>query len=424
MEIIESISLLCEMLAFLTVMYTLMEKQLKIDIYLMFFLALDIFMYRLIGREIYPDFVQVIVYIALFIYLKVHFHGEKSFRVIAAIASSYFLVSGMQVIAYLFSSVILGKRFRICIINIVIYLAVLILFHFGRVWEKGILSMKNNKVLIFILIFCGGLFSLLAMLSKAIGLSFLNCLLIAIIVLTVLAFCQQWKAERDKNVLKEREIRMLQQYNDSFEHLLQDVRARQHEFDNQIHAIYSLQYVCESFEELVEKQNEYAKHIIKKNQFNNLLTLSCSSGIKGFLYYKFCVANEKGIDIHYEIELPKLEKMSVEFDIQEILGILFDNACEALDIADEKEIIVSVMNREDNVYIHMENPAAYISQKVIQKYTKQGYSSKGKNRGYGLSNVKQIAAKYDGELAIENRNKTGQNWLSISVLLKNISKKA
>lgn len=423
MEIIESISLLCEMLALLTVLHKLMGKPFKMDIYLMLFLALDVFMYRLIGREIYPDFVQVVVYIALFIYLKVHFSEEKTFKVIGSIAVSYFLVSGMQVIAYLFLARILETRSEIYSINIVIYLAVLIVFHFEEVRKTGILMMKNNKILSFVLIFCGGLFSLLVILSKAVGLSFLNCLLIAIIVLTVLVFCQQWKAEREKNVLKEREIRMLQQYNDSFEHLLQEVRARQHEFDNQIHAIYSLQYVCESFDELVEKQNEYAKHIIKKNQFNKLLTLSCSSGIKGFLYYKFSAANEKGITVHYEIELPKLEKMSVEFDVQEVLGILLDNACEALDTVDEKEIIVAVMNRDDNVYIHTENPAAYMSQKVIQKYTKQGYSSKGKNRGFGLSNVKQIAAKYDGELAIENIDKTGQNWLSISVLLKNISKK-
>ena len=253
------------------------------------------------------------------------------------------------------------------------------------------------------------------------SLSFLNSLLTVMILFVVMVLCQQWKAEKERNILQEQEIRVLKQCNESFEHLIKDVRSRQHEFDNQIETIYSLQYVTDTYEELVRSQNEYAAHIINENRFHDLLMLHCSSVIKGFLYYKFSIAQERGIDISYIIKLKKFSAPSVEFDIQEIVGILFDNACEALsEETQSKKINVKIEWKEGNVKIQVENPAAYMSQKEIQYCLKQGYSNKGENRGMGLSNAGKIAKKYGSMLEIANIEKAEQNWVVVSALLKDV----
>ena len=149
--------------------------------------------------------------------------------------------------------------------------------------------------------------------------------------------------------------------------------------------------------------------------------LKCSSFIKGFLYYKFTVAGEKGIEIVYEINLNDFYTPFVEFDIQEIIGILFDNACEALsDETQPKKVDIKIESFEGKVNIQVKNPAEYMSQKEIQYYLKQGHSSKGENRGLGLNNAWKIVKKYDGWLEIENIEKAEQNWVAVSALLKDV----
>ena len=123
-----------------------------------------------------------------------------------------------------------------------------------------------------------------------------------------------------------------------------------------------------------------------------------------------------------EIKLKKFNAPSVEFDIQEIFGILFDNACEALtDGTKTKIIYVRIIAENDNVNIQVENPAEYLNQKQIQYYLKPGNSSKGLNRGLGLSNVKAIAKKYASLLEIQNVERAEQNWIVVSVLLNNVN---
>ena len=418
MRIIDGISLFCEMLALLLVLHNIMNKRFRFDIHTMFFLILEILLYRLIDIKILPGAMQVVVYVMFCVYLWVHFKGEKFLKVAACTIVSFFLVSGIQISLNLAFISIKNIKIRIVIVASIELLIILTGIYIFNAWKEKIHIFKYNSTLNFIIIGCGITYIVLMVLCKLTGFSVLNNLLAAMILFIVLIFCKQWKVEKEKTILQEREIRVLQQCNESFEHLIKDVRSRQHEFDNQIETIYSLQYVTDTYDELVRRQNEYASHIIKENRFNNLLMLDCSSVMKGFLYYKFSAAQERGIEVNYNIKLKKINDPSVEFDLQEMLGILFDNACEAIaDETEPKKIYVKIESEEDKVNIQVENPAAYISQKEIVHYLKQGNSSKGENRGLGLSNAGKIAKKYGGLLGIKNIERAEQNWIAVSALL-------
>lgn len=415
---IESLSLLCEMMSGVLIVHILMQKRIKFDIPLGLYLVIDVVIHRLIVVGVLPQMAQIIVYVAFLIYLSYRFRGEKLGKVIKSVAVTFFVMVGSQMaIIMMFSAIKIESR--MIVINLVIFTVILIVY--SNVRDELFVKVRKNRVLYIIMILCGVVFFGLSVLGRMGGLTYLEGLLIAVILLIVVVFYQQWKTERDKTVLREREITMLKQYNESFDHLIKDVRARQHEFNNQINALYSMQYVCTTYEELVDKQKKYAENISKENRFNKLLTRNCSSVLKGFLYYKFSKAYEDNIQIEYEINMGELKKPAVEFDIQELLGILFDNACEALVEEEEKrKVRVRIKQAGKDLELIVENPAEYMSQKEISHYVKQGNSSKGTGRGFGLSNAVRIAKKYKGALSIENREEAGQNWVSISVLLLDI----
>lgn len=421
MGIVESLSLFCEIMALLLVLHILMGKKFQFDVYTVSFIVFDIVLYRFIGMQILSDFMQVVIYAMFFVYLRKRFKNETFLKVAANTIISFFLVSGIQIGIYMILVVIGDIKIRIAVMEFVSFLIILLGMKIISVWKNKNQVFRYNETLKVLVLGCGVCFVVLMILCKIVGFSFLNSLLTVMILFVVMVFCQQWKAEKERNILQEREIRVLQQCNESFEHLIKDVRSRQHEFDNQIETIYSLQYVTDTYEELVRRQNEYAAHIIKENRFHDLLMLKCSSFIKGFLYYKFTVAEEKGIEIVYEINLNDFYNPFVEFDIQEIVGILFDNACEALsDETQPKKVDIKIESFEGKINIQVKNPAEYMSQKEIQYYLKQGHSSKGENRGLGLNNAWKIVKKYDGWLEIENIEKAEQNWVAVSALLKDV----
>ncbi len=175
--------------------------------------------------------------------------------------------------------------------------------------------------------------------------------------------------------------------------------------------------MCSTYEELVNKQNELVNHISQQNHFNALLTSNCPAVIKGFLYSKFAKAYEMGMEISYTVSLKEVAN-SLIFDIQEIVGILFDNACEAVEEQNQfGNISVIIYQTDKDICIRVDNPSVYVEQKRFKEFLQTGYSSKGSDRGLGLSNVKQIVEKYKGNLSMENAEKGGRNWLCVSVEL-------
>ena len=419
MKMIECISLLCEMLAMLLVLHKLLHKKFCLDKITILFLLIDVVMFWMININLIPNKLQFVIYIIFIFYMWIEFQQHRIIRVIIYTIINVLIIVGLQIMVYMMLFPVHSVKMRIVLSNIIMLCIVVFAIHFGKLEKIYIYALKSNSMLSIMMIICGVLFFMLIVLSKAIeSFSFLNCLLMYVIFLLILVFCQQWKSEKEKNVSKEREIRVLRQCNESFEHLINDVRSKQHGFNNQLEAIFSLQYVCNTYDELVKRQKTYISHILDENVFNKLLISKCPPVVKGFLYYKFCEAHQAGINIDYEIELRDIQKPSLEFDIQEVIGILFDNACEAVENNEDNRIVqIAVMRKKSCVNIRVENPFSYMTQSKIQEILNPGYSSKGKNRGYGLSNVKQIAKKYNGMITIENKNKQEENWFSISIEL-------
>ena len=81
-------------------------------------------------------------------------------------------------------------------------------------------------------------------------------------------------------------------------------------------------------------------------------------------------------------------------DISRCLGILLDNAIEAALESDKKSMDIAIIKKNTSIIIVVAN--SYNGDiPVISKLFKEGFSTKGENRGLGLSNLKEIINKYN-----------------------------
>lgn len=178
--------------------------------------------------------------------------------------------------------------------------------------------------------------------------------------------------------------------------------------------LHSLYLKYHTYEELVAALDSYGSTIIKENHFHKLLTCG-NSVIIGFLYGRFVEFDKAGIEISYQVSIQKLEIGIPIHKIVEILGDLMNNAVEAL-LADgeRRKLHVSVIEN-DRFYLEVRNESAYIPYKEIGNFFVKNYSRKGENRGLGLYNVKQICEEYGLDIACDNIDIDGENWLSFEI---------
>ena len=70
---------------------------------------------------------------------------------------------------------------------------------------------------------------------------------------------------------------------------------------------------------------------------------------------------------------------------------------------------------EEKIIISVSNPTEYIPFSEIENMFVCGYSSKGENRGIGLSRVKELANKYEANIKVSNFWYDEENWINFTV---------
>lgn len=215
----------------------------------------------------------------------------------------------------------------------------------------------------------------------------------------------------------EAELRLHKIYEESFRNLIDDIRARQHEFDNHINTIYSQHFSYGTYEELVDAQRKYCKDIVNENHFNKLLSKG-NPIILGFLYGKFLEIERQGIELRYKVNIENMESAVPIYKLIEILGNFIKNAVEAVSEDDKaNEMEVTLLENNKQIKIEIGNESKEIDYARIQQFFEKGYSEKGERRGFGLYNVRKICEEYDIEIKCFNSEKRDKNWLMFALTI-------
>ena len=242
----------------------------------------------------------------------------------------------------------------------------------------------------------------------------------------ILWVAAEWKLTNYILSQQEKELKLYEHYIQPLEELVKEIRARQHEYDNQINAILNMHLTVDNYEELVERQSAYIREVRSDggvNQYLPLLRIS-DKVLAGFLYSKIVSAPEQ---TSTDVEVRNWQILSgiSEHLLIEVVGVLVDNAYEAcgeVRNADpgtaEYKVRMSLDSDGDRMIFEIWNQHPVVGLEEIGHFFEAGYTTKEtdtRKRGLGLSRAKRIVEQSGGEILVGQEEYDGENYIRFSV---------
>lgn len=202
--------------------------------------------------------------------------------------------------------------------------------------------------------------------------------------------------QRSKNGELKKSYDYLLDYVKEYEKALEEKSKAQHEYKNQLSVIRGManknnKKLHKYIDDMLEVEENKEAHIL-----NSLKPLP-TGGLKGLIYYKTASMLKKNMEVHVNVDSALENGKYWDLceknlhNISTIVGVYLDNAIEAAEKAEKKFVIIDIDADEGNIIFSFSN--TYEGHIEVGKMDKQGYSTKGKSRGYGLSLVQDILNK-------------------------------
>lgn len=417
----EVIYQLLELIAFVLCIHNFSGEKIKLDIYNVGFIAIQLTFLQMMQNSIVSKEMYFATYLICFIYAYVKF-GYNIKKTVLKCLLSMLIIILLEMIIYIPMSflyyIIPNESIIVALINTVMLLILFLTKNSKKYTSVLEFCESKDWILRICLLLCGAImiycmFSLKK--SEVIKIDVFVLISLFMIILLIFLFRLQKSAYEVET--KERELQITNLYNGVFEELIETTRRRQHDFHNHIEAIYGLHITAKSLEELVEAQKEYCENLVHENRFTKVLSCVNNSTLAGFLYTKFIGAEQYGIEVEYNIAYIGTTKMSV-YDLIEIIGILIDNAVEALKESELPKKIVFELKAYSGVELSVSNPVDNISNSDIEKFFVNGYTTKAAGSGIGLAKIKEYQKKYTFDIFAQLKEKKQNKWIEFKIVEK------
>lgn len=217
------------------------------------------------------------------------------------------------------------------------------------------------------------------------------------------------KAVRDRDNAKKKdiEIKQLKNFSIFMESNFDEMKKFQHDYKNILLSMEG--YLVDNDIDGLKKYYYTTIAKTSKNFDERLLGFASISKLeipelKGILIEKMIFSLNTGTKVNIEIP-EKVNHINMPIlDLVRIAGILLDNAVEATSEVNNAILKIAILKINNYTYFIIYNT---ISDAIppLYKLMETGFSTKGKNRGFGLSNIKEIIYHYpqvDIETKIES----------------------
>ena len=219
------------------------------------------------------------------------------------------------------------------------------------------------------------------------------------------------KSEKQKLEQQKKYILALEKNNN-------EIRKFKHDFNN---IILGLDGYINNDDFDKEKLKKYFNSTIMN--FNNNIELNDIviaklnsikvNSLKSLITNKVLIAQNNNINVDINIQGEITNFYTDEMQLSRILGILLDNAIEAsLELADDKKIEMNIIQIDKTTDIQISNTFNNTGIPITD-FNKEGFSTKGTNRGLGLSSAHEIANKLNMLLNTEIDGNTFVQILTI-----------
>ncbi len=421
--VIESVALVLELAIVLISLSYLFGKRIKMDIYVIALVVIYLFIFLEINSGELPTYVALLTYVAIFVYSLFRYKKSIIVTLINCILA-FAIVSLLQLIFCIPIYYLYDREAGMAGLNSLLVNAIsvgVIILVGKKVKLKQISDFIQHsrwilKVsLIFITLYLFVNIFYMQMHKTIDSLDYIQ--MIVFMALFFLAVNEWQKAIVDAE-RKKTQLEMNRLYYDAYDELLLLIRERQHDMKNHINAILGMIYTIDNYEDLVESQRKYCDDIVEKNKETKLLLSISNPLIAGFLYRKFQEAQKQKILIECKVASKDDNYGIPEYELIEMMGILLDNAMEALNEKEETErnIFVEIEDREENLQIMVANKSRYYDPDEICRFFQKDYSSKGKEHGIGLTKLKRIVQEKDGDIMVTNESRNASNYLQFCLI--------
>lgn len=196
---------------------------------------------------------------------------------------------------------------------------------------------------------------------------------------------------------KKFEQKHLQTYTDEIVELYNEIRCFRHDYAGML---VSMQMAIDSGD-LQEINRVYNEVLVKANQklrsekytyfdLNNIE----DSALRSLIAQSIVYARKNDVEFTLEVK-DIITRLSIDLlDLVRIMSILLNNAVEGAADSYLKQMEVAVIKMDFETVIVIQN-SCKITMTPSEDLFALGFSTKGRNRGLGLNNVKEILDKYD-----------------------------
>lgn len=413
---------LCEILAVIVCLFWLCGERIRVTYKMLSMVIIHIGLFLLCDYIGYDGLFSILVYLVVVVYVRLEFQ-IPIYKALTRTVIMILLCAGVQVIAALSFELLVQDRITIewsnLCTNLITFLVMYILYR--RVNVQGILEhvRGHNSAAKMLLagIFCIAA-SYIFYTKKNDTINGIDYLLYFVMAIIIIFLIGTWEKARIQIKEKKIEVEVHEIYAASYQKLIDEIRMRQHEFDNHLQAIVNQRYTCSTYEELAQAQSEYINAITYDNRYNKLLRQGNSVYI-GFLYGKFVSMEEQGISIDYKINIGQLNCSMPIYKMIEITSDLLNNACEALISPTDfpKPVYLQIDETKERIFLEIRNIGEPLSPDFVGECFKKDFSKKGTGRGLGLYNVKRITDQYDADIEFQNIASNHHNWVSFAVTI-------
>lgn len=216
---------------------------------------------------------------------------------------------------------------------------------------------------------------------------FFILLIVSFFIVLFLAF-QRYKIKR-----REEEMKNFEAYISSIEQINRDMRKFKHDYVNMLTSLKTF-IDDENYHGL---QTYFYGHVLEMNhqeQLNEQALMMLNNlkvdSLKGLFTTKIIQAQAKKIPFYVEVVEEITDIPTDPIALNRMVGILLDNAIEAAKDADDKEVRVAIIQMNDGVLIVINNTYDTSQNLKVHELFEEGFSTKGKNRGLGLSTFREV----------------------------------
>lgn len=191
---------------------------------------------------------------------------------------------------------------------------------------------------------------------------------------------------------KRNEMELSSEYNQYLRTLIEEMQRRDHEYKNQLNAIIGMAETgsATACGDIIDFADEIIEQNAKRKSAGTVI--SENSAVAAYILRMKRRADEEGITFDYHIAkpLPQFKLSLPEFI--ELIANLTNNAFEAVSRFECEYRNVSLCVEEK--YIATINYVGKdFDQKILEKIYNSGFSTKGRNRGYGMTNIMAICKR-------------------------------